>query len=88
MWERLRTKGRTTQMFKTEQFYSQSCQTILGMEKKDLTVKQLSSVDCPTCGVSAGIRCILSSGSLRSSPHVNRKVAAAETIGAKRISRS
>jgi hypothetical protein len=50
------------------------------MKKKDLTAKQLSSVACPTCGVSAGRRCILESGGLRSAPHVNRKLAAAEAI--------
>ena len=59
-----------------------------GMKKRDLTAKQLTSVACPTCGVSAGRRCILESGGLRSSPHVNRKLAAAAAIEAKRISRS
>ena len=57
------------------------------MKKKDLTPKQLSSVCCPTCGVSVGKHCILESGGQRSSPHVNRKLAAAESMEAKRILR-
>jgi hypothetical protein len=56
----------------------------LGMKKKDLTAKQISSVECPTCGMSVGRRCILASGGLRFSPHVNRKLAAAEAMEAKR----
>jgi hypothetical protein len=55
------------------------------MKKKDLTPKQLSAVDCPTCGVSAGRRCILEAGGLRSTPHVSRKLAAAEAIEAKAV---
>jgi len=47
------------------------------MKKRHLTAKQLSSVACPTCGVSVGRRCILYSGALRSAPHVNRKPATA-----------
>jgi hypothetical protein len=50
------------------------------MKKKDLTLQQLRSVPCPTCGVPAGDRCLLHSGGLRSDSHVNRKLAAAEAI--------
>jgi len=53
------------------------------MKKKDLTPKQMSSVPCPTCGVAAGMRCVLTTGGLRSEPHVDRKLAAAEAIEAK-----
>src|SRR5271169_5844300 len=57
------------------------------MKKKDLTKKQLSSVPCPTCGVAVRQRCILHSGGLRSTPHVNRKLTAVEAIETKRIAR-
>jgi hypothetical protein len=50
----------------------------LGMKKRNLTPKQLSSVPCPTCGVAAGQRCVLHSGGLRSEPHVDRKLSAIE----------
>ena len=50
------------------------------MKKKELTPKQQASVACPTCGVSAGERCVLHSGGLRSEPHVDRKLAAIEAI--------
>ncbi len=54
---------------------------------RDLTLKQLSSVSCPTCGVAPGRRCLLHSGGLRSEPHVDRKLAAAEAIETRRIPR-
>ena len=57
------------------------------MKKKDLTAKQLSSVPCPTCGAVPGERCVLHSGALRSEPHVNRKLSAAEAIETKRAFR-
>jgi hypothetical protein len=53
------------------------------MKKHDLTPKQLSSVPCPTCGVGIGERCVLHSGGLRSEPHVDRKLAAAESLDKK-----
>ena len=40
------------------------------MRMADMTPKQLVSVPCPTCGVSAGARCLLHSGGLRAAPHV------------------
>jgi hypothetical protein len=50
------------------------------MKKKELTPKQLSSVPCPTCAAAAGKRCVMNSGLLRSSPHVDRKFSAIEAI--------
>ncbi len=47
------------------------------VKKSELTPQQLSSVPCPTCGVSAGKRY---SGAPRSEPHVDRKFAAIEAI--------
>jgi hypothetical protein len=55
------------------------------MKKKDLTLHQLRSVPCPTCGVPAGDRCLLHSGGLRSDSHVDRKLAAIEAIKAESI---
>lgn len=54
----------------------------------DLTPKQLSSVPCPTCGVPAGERCLLHSGSPRSESHVDRKLCAAEAVEAERFRRA
>jgi len=46
------------------------------VKRKELTPKQLSSIACPTCGVSKGRRCVLHSGAPRSQPHLERKFAA------------
>jgi len=51
---------------------------------KDLTPKQVSSIPCPTCGVPAGEQCLLQSGALRSAPHIERKLSAAEALEAKK----
>jgi hypothetical protein len=50
------------------------------MRKEELARKQMSSVPCPTCGVAAGKRCIVYSGSLRFEAHVARKLAAIEAL--------
>ncbi len=55
------------------------------MKMSELTPEQLSSVPCPTCGVAAGERCLLHSGSPRTEPHVERKLSAAEAIETKRV---
>ena len=57
------------------------------MRMRELTPTQLSAVPCPTCGVAAGQRCLLHSGALRSESHVDRRLAAAEAIEAKRYER-
>jgi hypothetical protein len=57
----------------------------IGMKMRDLTLKQLSSVPCPTCGVASGERCLLHSGGPRSEPHLDRKLVAAEAIEQIRI---
>lgn len=57
------------------------------MRLSDMTAKQLIAVPCPTCGVPSGERCVLHSGGLRSEPHVDRKLSAAEAIEAKRTPR-
>jgi len=51
------------------------------MKATQPTLKQQSSVACPTCGVAAGKRCILVAGGLRNEPHSNRKLVAVEAPG-------
>jgi hypothetical protein len=48
------------------------------MRMKDLTDKMQLAVPCPTCGVSAGMGCLLHAGGLRNEPHLDRKLAAIE----------
>ena len=55
------------------------------MKIRDLTAKQLFSVPCPTCGVAAGKRCVLHSGTPRSEPHIDRKFSATKAIETKKI---
>jgi hypothetical protein len=50
------------------------------MKKEELTREQIISVPCPTCGVAAGVGCILYSGGLRFAPHSARKLSALETL--------
>jgi hypothetical protein len=38
------------------------------------TPKQFLSIPCPTCGVAAGMRCVLHSDAPRKEAHINRKV--------------
>jgi len=47
------------------------------MKTKQLTLRQQSSVACPTCYVAAGKQCVLAAGGPRNEPHSNRRVAAA-----------
>jgi hypothetical protein len=60
---------------------------VIGMRMRNLTLKQLTAVPCPTCGVAPGMRCLLHSGAPRSEPHVDRRLSAAEAIETKRIPR-
>jgi len=50
------------------------------MKRKQLTLKQKTSVACPICGVAAGKGCILVVGSLRNEPHPGRKLLAAKAL--------
>jgi hypothetical protein len=50
----------------------------------DLTPAELQAVQCPTCGVDVGMRCRLHAGGPRNEPHVDRKLAAMETVEARR----
>ena len=51
----------------------------------DLTPQLFLAVPCPTCGVDAGKDCVLNEGGLRSDPHIDRKLDAAQAIEAKSI---
>ncbi len=74
-------------VFKMERFRGRVLSYSVRMKKKELTPKQLSSVPCPTCGVAAGKRCVLLSGTPRIEPHTDRKLSAAEAIKTERIPR-
>jgi len=50
------------------------------MKKSELTLKQVSAIPCPTCGVAIGMPCVLHSGGKRLEPHVDRKLAAIEAL--------
>jgi hypothetical protein len=55
------------------------------MKKSELTLKQVSGVPCPTCGVAIGMPCVLHSGGKRLEPHVDRKLDAIEILEKKGI---
>jgi hypothetical protein len=50
------------------------------VKTNELTPKQISSVPCTTCGAAIGEGCELHTGALRSEPHRDRKLSAAETV--------
>ena len=50
------------------------------MKKSELTLRQVSAVPCPTCGVAIGMPCVLHSGGKRLEPHVDRKLAAIKSL--------
>ena len=50
------------------------------MKVKELTLKQISSVACPACGVAIGKRCVLIAGGIRREAHIDRKLSAAEAM--------
>jgi hypothetical protein len=47
----------------------------------------LLAVPCRSCGVAAGMPCLLHSGGLRNDPHIDRKLDAIEAVETKRIPR-
>jgi len=46
--------------------------------KKEISLKKLLAVQCPTCGVARGKKCELTSGQPRTDPHRDRRLLAAE----------
>ena len=53
------------------------------VKTKDLTLTQIQSVACPTCGAAIKEACELPTGALRTEPHRDRKLSAAEAVEAK-----
>jgi hypothetical protein len=72
-------------VFKMAQFRCWVRAYCIWMKIKELTPKQLISVPCPTCGVPARRRCVLLSGAPRFSPHVDRRLSAAEAVERKKL---
>jgi hypothetical protein len=52
----------------------------VGVKTKELTPKQILSVPCSTCGAAIGEACELHSGALRTEPHRDRRLTAAEAV--------
>jgi hypothetical protein len=50
------------------------------VKTKELTLKQILSVFCATCGAAIGEACELHTGALRFEPHRDRKLTAAEAV--------
>jgi hypothetical protein len=59
-----------------------SCGTLhyMVVKTKELTLKQILSVPCPTCGAATQEACELHTGALRTEPHRDRKLSAAEAV--------
>jgi hypothetical protein len=55
------------------------------VKTRDLTLKQILSVPCTTCGATIGEACELHTGDPRTEPHRDRKLAAAEAAEAKSV---
>jgi len=53
------------------------------VKSNQLTPKQISSVACRTCGAAIGEPCELHTGALRSEPHRDRKLSAADAVESK-----
>jgi hypothetical protein len=72
-----------THTFDNEQYGTSSgCKLLhyLPVKSKELTPKQLVSVPCNTCGAAIEEPCELHTGALRSEPHRDRKLSAAEAV--------
>jgi hypothetical protein len=50
------------------------------MKRKDLTLQQTQATPYPTCGARRGESCELSTGMLRTNPHRDRELLAAEEL--------
>jgi hypothetical protein len=55
----------------------------VAVKTRELTRKQMFSVHCPTCGAAIGEACALHTGALRTEPHRDRKLSAAEAVETK-----
>jgi hypothetical protein len=50
------------------------------VKAKELTVTQIISVPCPTCGAAVREPCELNTGAPRTEPHRDRKLSAADAV--------
>jgi len=48
------------------------------MKAKKPTIKKVEAIRCPTCGAAPGEKCELSTGQLRTEPHRDRRLIAAD----------
>ena len=62
---------------------SERCVHHAKVKSKELTLKQVLSVPCTTCGAAAGEVCELHTGAPRTEPHRDRKLSAAEAVETK-----
>jgi len=53
------------------------------VKAKELTLKQILSVPCPTCGAATEEACELHTGDPRTEPHRDRKLSAADAVETK-----
>jgi len=53
------------------------------VKTKELTLKQIQSVPCPTCGAAIKEACELHRGALRTEPRRDRKLSAADAMDTK-----
>jgi uncharacterized CHY-type Zn-finger protein len=70
-------------MSNIEQHYPRERSIIGTVKVKELSLKQIQSVACPTCAAAIQEPCELHSGGLRFEPHRDRKLSAAEALAAK-----
>jgi hypothetical protein len=52
----------------------------VAMKTKELTLQEILSVPCLTCGAATAEPCELHSGALRREPHRDRRLSAAEAV--------
>jgi hypothetical protein len=66
-----------------EHFSSRGTLHYVVVKTKELNPKQILSVPCPTCGAATEEPCELHTGALRTEPHRDRKLSAAEAVETK-----
>jgi hypothetical protein len=67
-------------MSNIEHFSAMEQCNYVAVKAKELTLKQILSVPCPTCGAAIEEACELHTGARRTEPHRNRKLSAAEAV--------
>jgi len=72
--------GKVFQMSNIEHFSRFGTLHHVAVKTRELTRKQILSVPCPTCRAVIGKACALLTGALRSKPHRDRKLSAAEAV--------